>query len=188
MPRMTPCPDAPSSAAENGAQRIEDLSAAIRASSPRLHALAQRMLGSHHAAEDAVQTATLRALESLHRYRGEASMGTWLYRITANVCLDELRRPRRVTLEAIPERGITRLVGNDIGDTVVRQVEVAEALATLPAAHRAALVLTDICGYSYADAGTALGVPSGTVASRRHRAKENLRALLHNDRSVGRAA
>ena len=79
MPTMTACPDASTDA----------LSAAITDKADRLHALAVRVLGDHHAAQDAVQDACVRALVALDRYRGDASMGTWLYRITTNVCLDE---------------------------------------------------------------------------------------------------
>jgi RNA polymerase sigma-70 factor, ECF subfamily len=160
-------------------QRREALGAAITTDSPRLHALARRMLGEHHAAEDAVQDACLRALQALDRFRGDASMGTWLYRITANVCLDELRRRRRLVVQAeTGGEGEHRAVEVDFTDAVLGGAHVADALAALPRALRAALVLTDVWGFNYADASAVLGVPVGTLGSRVHRARASMRANL----------
>jgi RNA polymerase sigma-70 factor, ECF subfamily len=136
------------------------------------------MLRDHHAAQDAVQDACLRAFRALDRYRGDASMGTWLYRITANVCLDELRRRGRVTIEPASETGDSWQVEHDFSDTVVARAELADALGALPDDLRSAFVLTDGMGFSYIDAGAMLGVPVGTVASRVHRAKRTVRTAL----------
>ena len=168
MPTTTTSPNAATDA----------LSAAIDDHSARLHTLAARMLGDHHAAQDAVQDACLRALLALDRYRGDASMGTWLYRITTNVCLDELRRRKRVVLEPSSDKGDEWLVQEDFSETLAVRGALADALAALPPGQRSALVLTDVLGYDYADAGALLGVPVGTVASRIHRAKQVVRTKL----------
>lgn len=175
MPTSTSLADAP---------LREALRAAIIADSPRLHGLARRMLGEHHAAEDAVQDACLKAFQALDRYRGHASMETWLYRITANVCLDELRRRRRHVVQAEAEDGDRRIVEVDFTEVVLRHASVGDALATLPRTLRAALVLTDLWGFSYADASAILGVPAGTLRSRVHRAKASMRAALGPQPSV----
>lgn len=179
MPTYTPLANAPSHRpGGNETLRREALRLAIIANTPRLHALARRMLGDHHAAEDAVQDACLRACTALDRYRGDASMGTWLYRITANVCLDELRRRRRVVVQPESDDGSRQMVEVDFSESVLRDSQVATALATLPRNLRAALVLTDVWGYTYADASAILGVPAGTLGSRVHRAKASMRAIL----------
>ena len=181
----TPLADAPVPAPDGiGTRRREALCAAIVADSPRLHALARRMLGEHHAAEDAVQEACLRAFRALDRYRGDASMGTWLYRITANVCLDELRRRRRIAVQPEADDRDQQPLDVDFAETVLRDAHVANALATLPRALRAALVLTDVWGFSYADASAILGVPTGTLGSRVHRAKASMRAMLEPELDV----
>jgi len=185
MPASTSLEDAPSyRPGGNETLRQEALRLAIIANSPRLHALARRMLGEHHAAEDAVQDACLRALAALDRYRGDASMGTWLYRITANVCLDELRRRRRLVVQPEPEDGDHRMVEVDFAETVLDGGRVAAALATLPRNLRAALVLTDVWGFNYADASAILGIPVGTLGSRLHRAKSSMRAILQPQLAV----
>lgn len=154
------------------------LSSAIVANRPRLLALAVRMLGDHHAAEDAVQEASLRALQSVDRFRGDASIGTWLYRITANVCLDELRRRRRVVIESSDDGAHDEMAVSDFSEDAAARADLAGALAALPTAQREALVLTDVRGLNYAEASAVLRVPAGTVASRLHRAKETMRVAL----------
>jgi RNA polymerase sigma-70 factor (ECF subfamily) len=136
------------------------------------------MLGDHHSAQDAVQDASIRALLALDRYRGDASMGTWLYRITTNICLDELRRRKHVTMEAVSDKGDDWLVEEDFTDTLTVRSALVAALAALPDGQRSAIVLTDVLGYSYVEAGAILGVPSGTVASRIYRAKQAVRVQL----------
>ncbi len=180
MPLSTPVAHAPSHRPAGGEEdrRREALRAALITESGRLHALARRMLGEHHAAEDAVQDACLRALLALDRFRGDASMGTWLYRITANVCLDELRRRRRVVVQPETDAGEHRTLDVDFTEAVLGGAHVADALAALPNTLRAALVLTDVWGFNYADASAVLGVPVGTLGSRVHRARASMRANL----------
>lgn len=170
MSSTTPSPSAPSDA----------LIAAINDHADRLHALAARILGDHHAAQDAVQDACLRALLALDRYRGDASMGTWLYRITTNVCLDELRRRKRVVMEPASDKSDEWLVQEDFSENLAMRGALADAMTALPSGQRSALVLTDVLGYDYADASALLGVPVGTVASRIHRAKQVVRRTLEN--------
>lgn len=154
------------------------LIAALAANRDRLHALAFRMLGDHHSAQDAVQDASIRALLALDRYRGDASMSTWLYRITTNICLDELRRRKHVTMETVSDRSDDWLVQEDFTDTLTVRSELVGALAALPDRQRSAIVLTDVLGYSYVEAGAVLGVPTGTVASRIYRAKQTVKMQL----------
>jgi RNA polymerase sigma-70 factor (ECF subfamily) len=165
---MPACPDA----------RRAALSAAVATDTARLHALAVRMLGDHHSAQDAVQDACLRALVSLDRYRGEASMATWLYRITANICLDELRRRKRITMEPASDKDDDWLPEADFSEGVAVRVELSGALDALPAGQRSALLLTDVLGYNYSEAGAVLGIPKGTVASRINRARRTVRTAL----------
>ena len=68
----------------------------VRHYEPRLRALASRLLEDRDLTDDALQEAYVRAFKALGRFRGDSSLGTWLYRITYNACIDELRRGRRV--------------------------------------------------------------------------------------------
>jgi RNA polymerase sigma-70 factor (ECF subfamily) len=150
----------------------------IRHYDPGLRALAYRLLGSRERMDDALQEAYVRAYRALPRFRGDAKLGTWLYRIAYNACLDELERGRRnrvVPLAELPEQVDTQ---PEPGDETVRRDGLARALGALPPEQRAAVLLVDAQGFTYGAAGRVLGVPEGTVASRLSQARATLRAVL----------
>jgi RNA polymerase sigma-70 factor (ECF subfamily) len=151
----------------------------VREHDQGLRALAYRLLEDRDLMDDALQEAYVKAYRALPAFRGDSSLGTWLYRIAYNACLDELRRSRTVVpLErvedrpdpapALPERTAT-------GDLLAR------ALSTLSHEDRAAVLLVDAQGFDYDSAGEVLGVPAGTVASRLNRARAQLRRVLSDD-------
>jgi len=141
-----------------------------------LRALAYRLLGDRDRMDDALQEAYVRAFRALPSFRGDAAVGTWLYRIVYNACVDELRRERQVVpLERVRERPDPRPGPGEI--LPVRRL-LADALAALPAADRAAVLLVDAQGFDYRSAAEILGVPEGTVASRLNRTRAVLRRFL----------
>jgi RNA polymerase sigma-70 factor (ECF subfamily) len=137
-----------------------------------LRALAFRLLGDRTRMDDALQEAYVGAYRALPGFRGDASLGTWLYRIAYNACLDELRRTRDVVpLDGIRDRAS---VGRDPLDALALR----DALAELPVDDRAAVLLVDAQGFDYRSAAEVLGIPAGTVASRLNRARAALRRAL----------
>jgi RNA polymerase sigma-70 factor (ECF subfamily) len=141
-----------------------------------LRALAYRILGDRDRMDDALQDAYVRAFQGLPRFRGDASLGTWLYRIAYNTCLDELRRAGNVvSLESVPERIDP---GAAVSERVHARRDLALALATLSPADRTAVLLVDAHGFDYRSAAEILSVPEGTVASRLNRARAILRRSL----------
>jgi RNA polymerase sigma-70 factor (ECF subfamily) len=150
----------------------------VRHYEPRLRALAYRLLEDRDLTDDVLQDAFVRAFKSLGRFRGDSSLGTWLYRITYNACIDELRRGRRVVplmAESDPEPVDLR---SGPEDSAIDRRDLAMAMASLPADMRAAVMLVDADGLDYAAAGRVLGVPPGTVGSRLNRARAILRLAL----------
>jgi RNA polymerase sigma-70 factor (ECF subfamily) len=143
----------------------------------RLRALAFRLLGDRDGMDDAMQEAYVKAFRALPTFKGDACLGTWLYRITYNVCIDELRR-RPSTLVVTSNGSEPAAAGPDPADAAVTRGDLATALAALPPDHRAAVLLVDAHGFDYAEAGRILGIPSGTVASRLSRARQALRRAL----------
>jgi RNA polymerase sigma-70 factor (ECF subfamily) len=131
-----------------------------------LRALAFHLLGSREAMDDALQETYLNAYRGLPQFRGEAGVGTWLYRIAYTTCLQRLRRPER--LEPTDEERLEALVApsSDLADDVALRDEVHCALGVLTPAQRVAVLLIHRDGFSYADAAEILDVPVGTVASR----------------------
>jgi RNA polymerase sigma-70 factor (ECF subfamily) len=141
-----------------------------------LRALAYRLLGSRERMDDALQEAYVQAFRALPHFRGESAPGTWLYRITYNACLDELRRSRNVVpLESLRERADPRPGAEE---TMSVRGDLADALAKLAPEDRAAVLLVDAQGFDYRGAAEVLGIPEGTVASRLSRARAALRRLL----------
>jgi RNA polymerase sigma-70 factor (ECF subfamily) len=141
----------------------------------RLRALAFRLTGDRHRMDDAMQEAYVKAFRALPRFKGDASVGTWLYRIVYNACVDELRRrPKVVSLFEAHDVADH----HDVGDFAAERADLAAALASLPVDQRAAVMLVDAYGYDYAEAAAVLGVREGTIASRLHRARAALRQSL----------
>ncbi|MFW6437627.1 MAG: RNA polymerase sigma factor [Armatimonadota bacterium] len=147
---------------------------------------AYRMLRTPSAASDATQATFVRVWEALSSFRGDASFSTWLYRITMNVCLDELRRSKNRPLsltvedddgEPAGERDMPDFSDEPSGTAEQRELQqlVHEAIGRLSDDFRAVIVLYDIRGLSYQEISEALGVPLGTVKSRLNRARQALR-------------
>ncbi|NWJ40202.1 MAG: RNA polymerase sigma factor [Geothrix sp.] len=163
---------------------FEDLMARTEA---RVLALAWRMLGDRHLAEDAAQETYLRVFRSLHTFRLGERFEAWLVRIAVNVCRDLARKrgPLPVPLDAMDT-----LPGDpaaaDAEETALlyqRRALVHRALESLPQAERAALVLRDLEGLSTEEAARILGVRPVTIRSQAASARAKVQAfcarLLH---------
>jgi RNA polymerase sigma-70 factor (ECF subfamily) len=148
-----------------------------------MRALAYRLLGDRARMDDALQEAYVRAFRALPRFRGDAALGTWLYRIAYRTCLDELERTRRVVvpLDSVRERPDPH---RSVAENVADRSALATALAELAPEDRAAVLLVDAQGFDYRSAAAVLDIPEGTVASRLNRARTALRRTL-DDRSQG---
>jgi RNA polymerase sigma-70 factor, ECF subfamily len=134
-------------------------------------------LGDRAAADDLAQEVYLRALPALARFRGDASARTWLLQIARHVCADHVRRSTR--RRALVDRLVQR---SDRSDAVVAprtgEVELDHAVAALHPDRRAAFVLTQVAGLSYAEAAEVCDVPIGTIRSRVARARVDLLAAV----------
>jgi RNA polymerase sigma-70 factor (ECF subfamily) len=161
-------------------------SALVRHYDPQLRALAYRLLGDRDRMDDALQEAYVNAFRALPRFRGQSDLGTWLYRIVYNACVDELERARRVVRLPLEDAGdpVDPQPGPD--ETVARRRDLAAALAALPHEDRAAVLLVDAYGLGYRAAAEALDVPEGTVASRLNRARGSLRRALDDEKGAAR--
>jgi RNA polymerase sigma-70 factor (ECF subfamily) len=146
-----------------------------------LYTVAFRLTGNHDDAQDLVQEVLLRVRRGLATYR-PGSLEGWLSRITTNAFLDEVRRRKRRPLDVVPDLP-DRLLGVDADpdETLARTRlpdDVQAALAALPDEYRAAVVLCDVVGLDYAEIADALEIPPGTVRSRIHRGRAQLRKAL----------
>ena len=161
----------------------------VREHSGRVYRLAYRLTGNQHDAEDLTQEVFVRVFRSLGTYTPGTFEG-WLHRITTNLFLDMVRRRARIRFEGIAEDAHERLPGREpspqqIVDDRSLDGDVQTALDDLPADFRAAVVLCDIEGLSYEEIAATLGIKLGTVRSRIHRGRAQLRdALDHRNGSA----
>jgi RNA polymerase sigma-70 factor (ECF subfamily) len=175
------------------AGQVEAFGVLVRRYQDRLYPTLLRLTGCAEDAHDLLQDAFLRAFEKLGRFHGDSSFYTWIYRIAVNLALSDRRR-RRVTRrlaegpngEAIdppddpnqsdPSLPLLRAERDDL---------VLEALNALAPDHRTVVVLKDLDGLRYEEIAEILGIPVGTVRSRLHRARgelrERLRAVLEEE-------
>lgn len=153
----------------------------------RLYNTLVHVLGSPEEAQDAVQDAFVQAYRKLETFRGEAAFSSWLFRIALNAAASS-RRKRRFSRTSLDTR-------RDVGESDPcdarpdgqpsyaielreRQELVRSALAELPEEFRSPLVLKEIEGFKYQEIAEILGCPVGTVRSRIHRARSELRRKL----------
>jgi len=140
-----------------------------------------RMLGQPDDAQEATQETFLRVYQALGRFNGHYQLAPWIIRIATNVCLDHLRlrkrRPQDVTsidaLEQRPDAGT-----DDPEHVLLKRAEgdrIRDVLASLPPAHRAAIVLRDYEGMPYREIALALGISEGQVKALLHRARKRFR-------------
>jgi RNA polymerase sigma-70 factor, ECF subfamily len=152
----------------------------------RLYNAAIRLVDNPEDAADVVQDAFLNAYQSLHTFKGDAEFFTWLYRIAFNTAISLKRKKRAaVSLDAVgPDGGIDPDDPSDYikpGAALERseeETQLQEAMIRLSHEHREVLVMKDIEGLKYEDIAEVLGVPIGTIRSRLHRARLELRELL----------
>jgi RNA polymerase sigma-70 factor (ECF subfamily) len=158
----------------------------VRDHSARVYRLAYRLTGNVPDAEDLTQEVFVRVFRSLPTYTPGTFEG-WLHRITTNLFLDMARRRQRIRFEGLGEEAAGRLSGDEptpaqAFDARHLDDDVQRAIAALAPEYRAAVVLCDIEGLSYEEVAATLGVKLGTVRSRIHRGRAQLRVALEHRR------
>ena len=166
------------------------MDALIRATYGPVYGMCARLLGDPSDAADATQEVFLRVTRSVMAFRGESAFGTWLHRITVNVCATMLRKrgDRRARGQtagyapfAVPEMHDTTVADEDTEGRVVELDEagrVAEAIAALSDDDRAVITLRDIEGLSTKETAKLLGISESAAKVRLHRAHARLREAI----------
>jgi len=159
----------------------------VRRYQDRLFNTVSRLVDNAEDAQDVVQETFINAYQSLARFKGDARFFTWLYRIAFNTAISH-RRKQRATLRIYAGRngevGLEPLDASEFsqpGHSLERAEEeqrIQQALNRLSPDHRAVLILKDMEGQKYEEIAEVLGVPIGTIRSRLHRARLELRELL----------
>ena len=171
-----------SQAAQGDAAAFEEL---MRQHEGRIYAVALRMCGNREDAQDCSQEAMIRIFRALKNFKGQSSFATWVYRITTNTCLDELRR-RKIrsasSLDSLLDSGWSPADEGEGPEGYSMRSEqrhsLQKAIQSLPVDMRTAIVLRDIQGFSYDQIATMLDANVGTIKSRISRGREKLRTIL----------
>ena len=153
----------------------------------RLYNAAVRLVDTPEDAADVVQDSFLNAYQSLHSFKGDAEFFTWLYRIAFNAAISLRRKKRNTTSLDSLRNGEHKIEPVDPSEftrpeaALERSEEESQlhaALNRLSDEHRSVLLMKDIDGMKYEDIADVLDVPIGTIRSRLHRARLELRGLL----------
>src|SRR5690242_15791845 len=152
------------------------------------------MIGRREEAEDLAQEVFVQVFKAIDQFRGESKLSTWIYRIAVNLCKNRTKYLSRRHLgdqddvDAMAERvPLSAAKGVSVGDVsgpedlvagMQLEMVVKRAIAQLEPEFREVLVLRDVEDLSYEEIASVTGLPDGTVKSRIHRARGQLRALV----------
>ncbi|MCU0694475.1 MAG: sigma-70 family RNA polymerase sigma factor [Polyangiaceae bacterium] len=172
-------------------QAFNDL---VRTYQRRVFGLVLRMLNNREEAEDLAQEVFVQIFKAIDQFRGDSKLSTWIYRIAINLCKNRSKYLQRRhvhqqdDIEAFGDRAPMSTAKGTTAGSIARpddmlvgmQVErvVQHAIAQLEPDFREALILRDVEDLSYEEIGQITGLPDGTVKSRIHRARAQLRAFI----------
>jgi RNA polymerase sigma-70 factor (ECF subfamily) len=158
---------------------------------PELHQRALRLTRNHHDAEDLVQETMVNAFRGYRSYADGTNLRAWLYRIEMNTYINEYRKVRRRPVQQLtaefPDTEVSsagqrsgsgwRSAEDDALDRLPNG-ELRAALQALPEQFRMAVYYADVAGYAFKEIAELTGAPVGTVMSRLHRGRTQLRNLM----------
>jgi RNA polymerase sigma-70 factor (ECF subfamily) len=147
----------------------------------RVFALAVRIVGAGDA-EEVAQEAFIRIFRGLTKFRGDAALATWIYRLAVNAALSHRsRRNAGLQPEAAGENVESQVVAEPVHRDAVLRVRIERALARLPVGYRTVIVLHDVEGLEHEEVAQILGCHVGTSKSQLHKARARLREMLAAD-------
>jgi RNA polymerase sigma-70 factor (ECF subfamily) len=168
-----------------------DFATAVTPFADQLYPTALRMTRNPADAEDLVQETFAKAFANFHQFRAGTNLRAWLYRILTNTFINSYRKkqrePRQETTDEIKDWQLAaaeahtssgmRSAENEVLDHLPDS-DIKQALARLPEEFQEVIYLVDIEGYAYKEVAERMGTPLGTVMSRLHRARRQLREML----------
>lgn len=160
----------------------------VRRYQRQAYAAAYSFVGNREDALELAQEAFARAYKAMDRFDSSLPFYPWLYRIIKNACINHLKKRKRrgeVSLEGMHESGFDLASEAERADNFMHRADLrkrlVQALDTLPEDHREILVLRHFQELSYKEIAECLGIPQGTVMSRLHAARKNLRGCLEEE-------
>ncbi len=164
----------------------------------RIYAIAYKYMGNHEDAGDMAQDALLKAYQAIGSFRGDAAFGTWLGKITANRCLDELRKRKHLQTTSLDEAleleegSVQKEIESQAATPEEHVIEqetanyMQQLIHELKDEYRVAIILRELEGHSYEEIAEMLSCSLGTVKSRISRGRQYLKERIINDRMTER--
>ena len=158
---------------------VEAFEVLYRQHAARLYTLACRMAGSPEDGEDLLQEIFLQAHRKLGSFKGDSAIGTWLYRLALNHCLDYVRS-RQAKMSKLTDTldADASFQPTARRETPIARIDLERAVARLPEGCREAFVLHDVEGFDHKEVGNLLGIAEGTSKSQVFKARAKLRSML----------
>jgi RNA polymerase sigma-70 factor, ECF subfamily len=162
----------------------------------KIYNIALRIVGNYDDANDLAQEVFIRIYKSIGNFKQQSSFSTWIYRITTNVCLDDIRKRKNRKVISLDEEiklddgEMKRQIVSDdpLPEDMAEKSEmrkiVNDAINRLSEEHRIVIVLRDIQGFSYEEIAQIVKCPEGTVKSRINRARQVLKNILQTKREL----
>lgn len=162
----------------------------------KVYNISLRFLGNQEDALDISQEVFIKIFRTLESFKGNSSFDTWVYRITVNLCLDEIRKRKNKNVISIDESFSSedgdfkkqfddRSPGPDVlAERKETKRMIEDAVNSLSEEHRTAIILRDIQGFSYEEVARLTDCPEGTVKSRINRARQALRNILFGKKEL----
>jgi len=166
----------------------EALAQLYRSYRENVYRICLRMVRNPSDAEDLAQETFLRVINKIHTFRGDSQFSTWLYRVTKNVALMQLRKPKLATMDFDDARdmdefieSVNRARGTSEAESHATDGVLLEAaIQQLPSGYGKVLVLHDVLGYRHAEISKMTGITAGNSKSRLCRARRMLRGVLQS--------
>ncbi len=160
---------------------------------PRIFNLAYRLLDNRDDADDITQEAFMRIYQALPRFKWDAPLSSWMYRITSNLCFDEMKRRKKrplnfaeITAEGENEPEFVA-ENADPADIIIKSTDakiIQQCMAELTPEARMIIVMFDVQGMSYLEIADVMKLNMGTVKSRLNRARHTLREKIEKLRGT----
>lgn len=175
---------------------IEAFEKLIEGCQKKVFNIAFRMIGNYEDANELAQEVFLKAFRSIKKFKGDSLFSTWIYKVTSNVCLDEIRKRKNKMVfsldeeieygdgeikRQIPDNAPTPEVEAELNE--IKKV-VNKSIQELPSDYKSIIILRDIQGLSYEEISRIFECPEGTVKSRINRARQALKKILQGKKEL----
>ena len=166
------------SAAQNGdSQALEIL---LKNHYEKIWGICKRLMINDQDALDATQESLIAIATRINKFERRSKFSTWLYRVTTNICFDELRKKSRIPIPDSESEQLEISIDSSFEKQIDDKLLINEVLNLLPNEFKTALVLRDLCDLNYDEISEILNIPIGTVRSRISRGRSAISNYLTN--------